>query len=200
MTLTSRKSRPLDRSAPYLGDTRLIIIATEGRETEKQYFAQFSSTRMQVKILPTGNDNCSSPEHVLARLKSFRQEFDLDGDDELWLMIDVDRWGDAKLSAIAREANCCGFSMAVSNPCFETWLLFHFADILESDPCCNDIETLLRTQLGGSYNKSNLNWDAYKLNISAAIERAKKNDTHPGSRWPQSVGSRVYKVIENIPM
>jgi len=50
MAITSRKSRPLDRSVEHLRDTRLVIIAAEGRITERQYFAMFRSTRVQVKV------------------------------------------------------------------------------------------------------------------------------------------------------
>ena len=88
MALTHRKKRPIDRNLEVVGDTRLLIIATEGRKTEKQ---QFRNRRVQVKVIPTGEDNKSSPEYILRRLKYFRQEYDLKPNDELWLMIDVDR-------------------------------------------------------------------------------------------------------------
>ncbi|ESQ15165.1 MAG: RloB domain-containing protein [Thiohalocapsa sp. PB-PSB1] len=91
MALTSRKARPLDRSVKHLRDTRLIIIAAEGALTEKLYFEMFRSTRVQLRVLPTGDDGQSAPEHVLARLIEFREEFQLAVDDALWLMIDVDR-------------------------------------------------------------------------------------------------------------
>ena len=68
MALTSRKKRPLNPSVPYQRDTRLIVIATEGRETEKQYFDQFGDKRVHVKMLTTGEDNQSAPQHVIERL------------------------------------------------------------------------------------------------------------------------------------
>ncbi len=199
MALTSRKPRPLDRSVAHLGDTLLIIIATEGRVTEKQYFSIFSSTRVQIKILATGEDNCSSPEHVLDRLKQFSNEFELSGDDELWLMVDVDRWGDKKLSDISRESTNCGFHLAVSNPCFETWLLCHFSDPPISEQSCNDIIALLRKELDGSYNKNNLNLEKFQPLVDQAINRAKSNDKTPKFRWPHIIGSHVYRVFKNIP-
>ena len=65
---TSRKKRPLDRSSNPMRDARLIIIATEGRKTEEQYFRLFRSRRVQIIVLPTGKDNRSSPLDVLERL------------------------------------------------------------------------------------------------------------------------------------
>ena len=90
-SLTHRKKRPIDRNSKCLRDTQLLIIATEGRSTEKQYFTRFQNTRVQIKILSTGKDNKSAPEYVLQKLKDFRQQYQLESNDELWLMIDVER-------------------------------------------------------------------------------------------------------------
>jgi hypothetical protein len=134
VALIARKKRPLDRGVAHLRDTRLVVIATEGRFTEAKYFSLFRDTRVQVRVLPTGEDNRSSPEQVLERLREYRDNYELGGDDELWLMVDVDRWGDAKLRRVAKQAKDCRFGLAVSNPCFEVWLLFHHVDqIQETD-------------------------------------------------------------------
>jgi len=39
--LRYRKKRPIEREVGVLRDARLIIIATEGEKTEKQYFSIF---------------------------------------------------------------------------------------------------------------------------------------------------------------
>lgn len=75
MALTSRKKRPLDRGVEHLGDTRLIIIAAEGHNTEAQYFSLVDSTRVQVKVLATGADHQSAPEYVL-ELYHFKDEIE----------------------------------------------------------------------------------------------------------------------------
>ncbi len=196
MALTSRKKRPLDRSVPHLRDSRLIIIAAEGRETEKQYFDQFHDTRIQVKVMPTGEDNQSSPQHVIDRLNSYREEFQIGVGDELWLMIDVDRW--KNLSEIAREALQRGYQLAISNPCFEVWLLSHYKEPPEFAPKCQFIEDDLKDVLGGSYNKSNLNLSQFSGRLDLAIELGKKKYANSTDRWPQNVGSYVYRVALSI--
>ena len=120
MALTSRKKRPIDRQskpAPHR-DARLFIIATEGRKTEKQYFSMFGNKRCQVRVIPN-EDNKSAPAHILKQLKNFKKEFQLNADDELWLMVDVDRWGDKNLASVSAQAGHNKFQPAVSNPCFE---------------------------------------------------------------------------------
>jgi hypothetical protein len=202
MALTQRKKRPIDRSLKSLGDTRLLIIATEGRITEKQYFAQFRNRRVQVKVIPTGEDNKSSPEYVLGRLKYFRQEHDLEVNDELWLMIDVDRWKDKKLSSVTKEAKASGFKLAVSNPCFETWLLCHYILPTVVTISCKEITEQLGDELkkvhNSGYNKSKLNTDYFKPYVKQAVQNAQQLDNNPNARWPNQVGTHVYKVIDQI--
>lgn len=198
MVQTSRKKRPLDREIPHLRDTRLIVIATEGRETEKSYFNLFRSRRVQVKVLPTGEDNCSSPKHVLERLQSFKEEHDLLANDTLWLMVDVDRWKERNLSEVAKRAYQQEFKLAISNPCFEVWLLCHFQSPPSNVKKCKEIEIILCKVLNGSYNKSRLKTDIFANKIPKAIQIAKECDQTPNARWPTAVGTHVYKVAEEI--
>ena len=160
-------------------DTKLFIVATEGKETEKQYFRMFNSTRIKVEILATTEDGKSSPEYVLERLDIFKKQYDLNEDDMLWLVSDVDRWGDKKLSDVCSQARQRGYNLAISNPCFEVWLTLHFENINTEDRTCDNFKARLRTILG-SYNGSNLNISAYKPNTKDAVNRAK--NLHPSSQ------------------
>jgi hypothetical protein len=199
VTLSARRKRPIDRKVEHLRDTRLVVIATEGKNTEEQYFSQFRSTRVQVKVLPTGDDNRSSPERVLQRLQSFKQEFELAEDDQLWLMVDVDAWGYDKLKQVAREARSSGFLLAVSNPCFEVWLLFHHCGAISAADKCSTIESQLRDSLGGSYNKSKLRLEQFIPHVEQAVMRARDADEHPNARWPLTTGTHVYQIVANLP-
>jgi hypothetical protein len=202
MALTSRQQRPLDRSKSPQRDCRLIIIATEGQKTEKQYFSMFGNTRVQVIILPT-EDGKSDPKAVLARIKGYQNEHNLNSEDELWLVIDVDKWPESNLSEIARQSKQGSFKLAISNPCFEVWLLCHFqnaAEVQESigaSKNCSKIEDTLKDLLGG-YNKSNLNCLLFKDKIEFAIQIAKELDIEPKIRWTNMLGTRVYRVVQSI--
>ncbi|RKZ53200.1 MAG: RloB domain-containing protein [Candidatus Parabeggiatoa sp. nov. 3] len=202
MALTQRKKRPIDRSLKTLGDTRLLIIATEGRITEKHYFAQFHNRRIQVKVIPTGEDNKSSPEYVFERLKHFRQEHELEANDELWLMIDVDRWQTQTLSKVTKEAKDSGFQLAISNPCFETWLLCHYILPTITTGACKKITEQLENELkqvhNSGYNKAKLNTDYFKPYVKQAVQNAKQLDKNKKARWPHQVGTHVYKVVEQL--
>ena len=207
-----------DRKEAYR-DVRLIIIASEGKETEKIYFNAlakvFRNPRVHVKVLERREDeqHNSSPLHVLNQLNNYKDQYSLEADDALWLVIDKDRWSDAVLSQVAQKCSQdCNMQMALSNPCFELWLLLHLVNAAKlsceeqqrwlinrrktkrSDPY---LKVCLREEMG-SYHESNYNAEALVINVKDAIARARELDINPDDRWPQTLGTRVYLLAESI--
>ena len=198
MALTSRRKRPIDRQskpAPHR-DARLFIIATEGRKTEKQYFSMFGNKRCQVHVI-TNENNKSAPAYILQQLKEFKKEFQLKADDELWLMVDVDRWGNKHLASVSAQAEHNKFQLAVSNPCFEVWLYLHHNDLNHQSIEAGEMKQKLRDLLGG-YNSSKLEPAKFAEHIDDAIDRAKALDSNQDERWPSRTGTHVYKVVEKV--
>ena len=160
MSLQCKKPRPLAREEKTYRDDRLFVIATEDTYAPDQYFGLFGKTRIHVEILRT-EDGLSSPEAVLQRLNDYNIEYQLDENDELWLMLDADHWTEpnhiSNLNRVCTEAKQKGFFLAHSNPCFEIWLLLHHTDINQEEPFenCKDVESRLREILG-SYNKTRI--------------------------------------------
>jgi hypothetical protein len=194
-------------------DARLIIVATEGTNTEKQYFDDLGTVHfkpwIRVEVL-SRVETASAPEYILEQLNYFKAYFKLSYQDELWLVIDVDRWGDRKLAEITALCQQKGYFSAISNPCFELWLLLHIRDLSaypseilaefranrkQGNRSRLEIELV---NLLGSYNKSNLDTTPYLPRISEAIERARRLDRYPDERWPGDLGSRVYLLVESI--
>ncbi|MGD8457874.1 MAG: RloB family protein [Anaerolineales bacterium] len=198
-----------------LRESKLIAIATEGYRTEVTYFNALSSPRyyrnprIHVEVLERVTTD-SSPEYVLQMLDEFKREFKIRTYDELWMVIDYDRWGEKKISSIARLCEQKGYNLGLSKPCFELWLLLH----LTSLDVYNDMqkEEFLRNQkvgnrslleneivnLVGEYNRSRPNCDLFIPNIELAIERARNLDTNPEHRWPNELGTRVHLLAEKI--
>jgi hypothetical protein len=197
-------------------DASLIIIAAEGKATEKRYFedlaspAYYHNARVHVKVLPNIDDQ-SSPEKVMAQLDAFRQRFQLGETDQLWLVVDFDRWGEEKLSSVTRECRQKGYRVAVSNPCFELWLLLHLRSLdeysaeeiqaIRQNRHVNRHDTYLDRELSRilqGYDKANLKTHSILPNLSLAIERARAIDHDPESRWPNDLGTRVYLLATEI--
>ena len=99
--MRSRNSLMRERREAFR-DARLIVIASEGKDTERIYFKalakEYSNPRVHVHILERSVDeqNNSSPEHVLKQLNDYKSQYELEADDELWLVVDKDRWTEAK--------------------------------------------------------------------------------------------------------
>ena len=200
-------------------DARLIVIDSEGKDTERIYFKalakEYTNPRVHVHILERGVDerNNSSPEHVLKQLNDYKSQYELEADDELWLVVDKDRWTEAMLSRVATECSQeVAMHMALSNPCFELWLLLHLEDAasltpeeyvrwMENRRRSRNSDPYLKTRLRqiiGSYHESS--YDALTLisHVEEAIDRARALDNNPNDRWPQTLGTRVYLLAESV--
>lgn len=198
-------------------DAKLIVIASEGTNTEKKYFEDLASTyfvpNIHVEVLNRLNSG-SDPQTVLLALDKFCVHYRLRSDyDELWLVIDVDQWHKKHLSDVGSLCAQKHYGYAVSNPCFEIWLLLHVKSLNEYQ-----VETLQefrenkrpdpkhpRTRLElelvnlmGSYNKGNPDTAKFISNVQIAINRARALDKNPEHRWPNDLGTRVYLIAEKI--
>jgi hypothetical protein len=177
---------------------KFFIIATEGECTEDLYFSALKPPRdaaIQLKILPTKKGK-SAPKEVLARLKSYDRDAGSGTRDELWLVIDRDSWTEADLDAVAAAiGELPKYHLALSNPCFELWLVLH-----RRDPAGHNSEQLrraLKEELG-SYDKSGYDVDALLPTMGDAIRRAERLDTAPGEAWPRGDGTHVYRLVRSL--
>lgn len=194
---------------------RLVVIAAEGRKTENIYFEAMKATvcasDVHVEILYR-DTNDSSPEHVYKQIRRFTDEYNIEDDDQLWIVVDKDKWRDKTLSEVARYcAQNNNLYFCVSNPCFELWLLLHIEDVasyseeqmekLATNRKVNSQDTWLKKrikELTGHYCESDYDAMALLANMDMAIKRAEKLDVCPTDRWPQGVGTRVYLLVNNI--
>ena len=216
--MRSRNSLMRERREAFR-DARLIVIASEGKDTERIYFKalakEYTNPRVHVHILERSEDeqNNSSPEHVLKQLNDYKGHYELESDDELWLVVDRDRWTEAMLSRVATECAQDNFMrVALSNPCIELWLLLHLVDAtllipeeqqlwMENRRKSKNADPYLKVRLRqemGSYHESS--YDAKMLieHVEVAIVRAKALDKNSADRWPQTLGTRVYLLAESV--
>lgn len=200
-------------------DARLIVIASEGKDTERIYFEalarEYVNPRVHVRVLERGEEekNNSSPEHVLKQLNDYKRQYSLESDDELWLVVDRDRWTEAMLSHVAKEcAQDDYLHVALSNPCIELWLLLHLVDVsllspeeqkqwLDNRKRSKNADPYLKVRLRqamGAYHESSYDAQMLIAHVKVAITRARALDKNPADRWPQTLGTRVYLLAESV--
>jgi hypothetical protein len=110
--------------------------------------------------------------------------------DEVWCVVDVDEFD---LDRAVTAARGLGVNLAVSNPCFEYWLLLHFEACAAPLTCYGDVEKRLLKHVPG-YRKSALRFDDYTHGIAAAVERAR----HPDAGHVRNPSTQVGRLVERM--
>jgi hypothetical protein len=193
-----------ERPAPFR-DSSLFVLGVEGEEAgaECQYFAELERIdlldlrRVRLLPLPTGAaDHESSPRAVLGRVRAHLAQCPPKPFDRVWLVLDVDRWTHKMLAAVARDCRTAGYALAVSNACFEIWLLMHV-------DC--DLTDLTRLPLGKRSQPAKTLWSRHRVPLTvAAIARAYRRASDlasaesPGARWPSFPGSHIFKLLDDL--
>lgn len=156
-----------------------------------------SSTTVFVQCLPS--DTKASPDRVLNRMKRFIVQEGLDKGDEAWLVVDQDDWTESQLRELWNWSQTKPeYNLAVSNPCFEYWLLLHF----DTDPKVTSVRnciTKLKKFLP-EYTKSKLETHKLQSSVHNAIQGARIRDNPPCIDWPHTNGTTVYRLVERILM
>lgn len=212
-----REREDLFRESNSLEKEKIIVLAFEGNDTEEIYFEEFKNSELFDEALiflhllkRPKTDTNSAPNHVFRKLKKeAKDEYNFKDTDELWMIIDTDKWKSIPdiISECEKQSN---MYVAVSNPCFEFWLLLHIKDLTEYSD--DEQKLILKnarisnkknyvdskiTEILGSYNKSNPKPELFLPNVDFAIQQAKALDAD-NNTYPKSLGSHVYKVIEKL--
>jgi RloB-like protein len=123
-----RPYRPKERK-------RRFLIYCEGEKTEPSYFdglARFlRSPLIHIEIGEQQADPKGLVELAIAHREQAKKAARKQADDnllfnEVWCVFDVDQH--ARLPDAIQKAAASSIDLAVSNPCFELWLLIHFRE------------------------------------------------------------------------
>lgn len=202
-----RKKRGYNREVPVelMRDYTLFAIACEGGKREPDYFKlfQFFSPKIKVDIIEEviGDDNSlissihkSSPRWVLERAVKYIEREGLNEEDELWFVMDTDRWEVEQLREVAEYCNqFSNWHIVLSNPCFEVWLYFHKKTKIQISRLhkCKHFKTEISTLEKGGYHQLK-----FIENLPEAIKNAKATDTDKNHFFPGSNISKVYELAE----
>lgn len=216
-----RESIPLVREGGFKDAEKLFVLSFEGEKTEVKYFnflrnSEFFNDSGIIEIIPLKRDSKSGtdPLSVKKLLKKAKDEFPFKKSDEFWLIIDRDDWETIHKINFDDLSDACkseeNFFLAMSNPCFEIWLILHLKELSEfseeeieliykNDSISNKknyIDKVLGDLQDRGYNK-NPNPNLYLPLTKTAINNAKKIDISE-EPYPKSVGTHVYKLIEKL--
>lgn len=132
MPRQGRSSSSRDRSLRRRSGTRQerlrVLVTTEGRVTEPRYFSGLSRhIRATGVVVHTAEFEGTGRDPVRV-VRSAKARSERDGPfDAIWCVFDVD--DHSRLTEAVAQAEELEYSVAVSNPCFEVWLVWHFEEL-----------------------------------------------------------------------
>lgn len=186
---------------------RIIRVLTEGAVTEPHYLTLLARKyRHEVTVRHAKESSGSVPLTLVQRaqeeLRTSRQRRKADGPDfdEIWCVFDTDVH--PNLDRAIQAAAGSGIETAVSNPCFELWLVLHAED-RTAHIHRHDIQRRAES-LGLTDGKSICEADAEELlltNTAAAIDRARQLDSRHeanGSPAGENPSSGVWRLVQSI--
>lgn len=216
-----REPIPLIREGGFLEAEKLFILSYEGKVSEKKYFEDFrksdffnDSGLIEIISLKRPKDKGSDPISVKELLEQAKQEFRFKDSDEFWLIIDRDDWEtihNHNFDSLVEDCNSEeNFFLAMSNPCFEIWLIMHLKNldefsadekqkILENPKVSsskNHIDKVLGNIQGRGYNKRP-NPNIFLPLTRNAITQAKQLNAKDED-YPTNLGSHIYKLVEKL--
>ena len=178
--------------------TRFLIFCG-GVRTEPQYFDGVKTLAYdrQPPVVVQVRSTRDAPERLLARATAFAAQ-NPGLYDEVWCVFDVDHFEreGGKVSAAAVAATRAGVGLAVSNPCFEVWLVLHHADCGTAFAHCDAAADRLRKHLP-AYDKTKLRFADFAECIPDAIRRAKKLDP-TGMDHKMNPSTGVWALVEKL--
>lgn len=183
----------------------IIRVLTEGRKTEPQYIKIWSRKyRNVVRIDIDKKDTGLAAASLLEQAREYkRQSRRTNPDfDSIWIIFDVDENPDNTMSNVIQEARDSGIEIAISNPCFELWLVLHRQDQtrhIERDKIQKEAKRLNMIN-----DRKHIVSDAHQTLLEQydeARNRAKQLEAMHrgnGSRLWENPSSQVWKFVDHL--
>ncbi|HZM78073.1 MAG TPA: RloB family protein [Candidatus Limnocylindrales bacterium] len=151
-----------------------VLIVCGALKTETAYFSGLRELLNPHAVDIEVVKHPKSPEAVVVFA---RDHCDRDDFDSAWCVVDVDHYEreGKRITEAFALADAAEISLAVSNPCFEYWLLLHHDDCGAPFLRCDEVSLRLPKVVGG-YDKRRLRFSDFMNGLEDAVKRAKQRD------------------------
>lgn len=186
-----RDRQPGRRAAPQPPHKRVLVFCG-GARTEPAYFDGLLRTRTapaaQVHVRYKG----VAPHQLVSTAAEFAER-QRGSFDEVWCVVDVDEFD---IAAAVAEARRHKVNLAVSNPCFELWLLLHHTDCRSHCAGYEDVVKRLKKYVP-AYDKTRLRFADHAEGVPDAVKRAR--DLEPsGADHQRNPSTSVWRLVQTI--
>jgi len=183
-----------------------FFICCEDSKAAPRYFEDLRIDRKlsrQSVVIDTKKHG-SDPGNVVERAIKFRNERNRNGDyseedkDQVWAVIDVDQH--ENIENAIQNAQSKGIHLAISNPCFEYWILLHFEDTAAYVTNCDELISKHLKKHLPHYDKGKTGFSEFVVRADVAAQRAQKQfkakaEPDPVKCCPCTM---IYKLINEL--
>jgi hypothetical protein len=169
---------------------RTVLIVIGAKRTESDYLKglrnAFGPATVTMRIITKPG----SPDQLIAHAREARGDYD-----DVWCVTDVDSFEreGGKITAALALAEKLDINVAVSDPCFELWLLLHHESCTAFCPDREAVERRLRKHVP-DYDKTALRFRDFAAGLDDAIERARRLES--AGNPSTGVGRLVSALLE----
>jgi hypothetical protein len=181
-------------------DGKLYFIFCEGEKRETTYFYFFNRIASQIiiQIVPI-EDGKNSPmglynnacQNLLKNEENLNSSYHLNDEDEIWFIIDTDKWGkevDTLKDSILKHQN---WFVAQSNPSFEVWLYYHFEKI-KPQGIVENWKVFLNEVIKGGFNSNK-----HPMYIETAIHNSERNFSLINNQ-PDLASTELFQLAKKV--
>jgi hypothetical protein len=179
---------------------KLYFIFCEGEKRETTYFYFFNRIASQIilQIVPIA-DGKNSPmglfsnacQTLLISEQNPNPTYSITDADEVWFIIDTDKWGEEVNSLRESVNNHKNWFVGQSNPSFEVWLYYHFKNLKPLNSITDWKNYLNEVIIGGFDNRKHPKY------IQTAIINSENNFSSSNNE-PDIVTTEIFLLAKKI--
>jgi len=181
----------LQRPAPSRPQRKAILISLEDARSARLYFEDYRRELKASRVVVIAHHQGPNPDDVVEAAKQTNDKREREAQagrdnrfDEDWVVFDTEGPNDHDRIQKARrgieKAKRLGFKTAVSNPCFEYWLLLHFEETTalfkDGKAVCDRLKNHIK-----AYSKSKSPYQPTREHVELAMKRAEKQLPEKGA-------------------
>lgn len=161
-----------------------MFIFCEGDKTEPLYISSYidDKVKTKTKVIKIPKTKKNTPVQLVEEAISVKKSNKSISGDEFWVVYDreaIAKYPNSKHDEAAKKARNNGINIALSNVCFEFWILLHFEKLSLTKPYSSYLDLMknskLKQYLNGvgiaSYDKGS---DDLYLRVKAGLDMARK--------------------------
>jgi len=209
-TMNSILSR-LKRSIPTRECKKRFLIVCEDSRSAPNYFralSKYLKIAASIEVCPStlGTDPVNVVQSAIDIREKIEEESNADPFDSVWAVFDADLHSQNKhqIPNARQLADSNTIKLAISNPCFEYWLILHFESCgeteLQSDRMISKLSTLWIKYAKKKYEKGKADFSHVVKKCDEARKRAEQGRRQAAGRSPeeQNPCSEIDLLIDEI--